>query len=218
MANSRGTIYGLTALCPIKDDEGDERPHHMQLREYLAALQRDQRSPFSAISSTHLARLAVLDDVVFVGAPAMEEHLSSRYLVFVSNFDGDLDSYLTRMAREVPWFVDDVWSHCTGYPGTRDPVAFVAYMKTCQLETTFLFADVDDKTVQETLTALEVQSELVAFVEENQGRAGEDLKSAFDRHLRHIRTMPPLVPGARALVVSEKSATVPRRGTSPRPT
>ena len=170
MANRRGTIYGLTALCPIKDDEGDERPHHMQLRDHLAALQRDQRSPFSTISSTHMARLAVLDDVVFVGAPATEEHLSSRYLVFVSNFDGDLDPYLTRMAREVPGFVHDVWRHCSGYPGTCDPVAFAAYMKSCQLKTTFFFADVDDRTVQETLTALQVQSELVAFVEENQGK------------------------------------------------
>ena len=41
-------------------------------------LPRDHRSPFAKISSTHLARLVVMDDVVFVGTPAREEHLKSQ--------------------------------------------------------------------------------------------------------------------------------------------
>ncbi len=75
-----------------------------------------------------------MDDVVYVGAPACEEHLKSRYLVFETNFDGDLDTYLTRLATETPEFVDDVWKHCVGYPGVTDVDAFIAYMKKCQIE------------------------------------------------------------------------------------
>ena len=84
-----------------------------------------------------------MDDVIYVGTPAREEHLNSKYLVFESNFDGDLNTYLTRMAKEVPDLVDSVWGHCVSYPGLRDVASFVDYMKKCQLETTFYFADVN---------------------------------------------------------------------------
>ena len=102
MANQNGQVYGLTILSPIIEDERLDICHSMELRWYLGNLARDHKSPFAQISSTYLARLVVMDDVVYVGAPACEEHLQSRYLVFEANFDGDLDAYLTWMARETP--------------------------------------------------------------------------------------------------------------------
>src|SRR5215475_1252445 len=138
MGNVSGTTYELTILSPIIMDDGKaEVCHSMVLRWYLSQLPRDYRSPFAQLSSTYLARLVVMDDVVFVGHPAQEEHLKSRYLVFETNFDGDLDTYLRRMATETKEFVDAVWQHCVGYPGTLDVSAFIAYMKRCQVETTF---------------------------------------------------------------------------------
>src|ERR1051325_3197658 len=130
----------------------------MELRWDFSKLPRDPLSPFGQLSSTYLGRLVVLDDVVFVGHPAHEEHLKSRYLVFETNFDGDLDTYLERMARETPEFVDAVWKHCVGYPGVADVPAFVAYMKKCQIPTTFFFADVNNRTVQQTMKALRTQA------------------------------------------------------------
>src|SRR5690349_18998519 len=89
MANESGTTYGLTILSPILEDSRLDICHSMELRWYLSNLPRDHESPFAQISSTYLARLVVMDDVVFVGHPACEEHLKSRYLVFETNFDGD---------------------------------------------------------------------------------------------------------------------------------
>jgi hypothetical protein len=168
-------------------------------RTYLAGLPRDRNSPFAEVSSTHMARLAVLDDVVYVGAPTFEEHLESQYLVFESNFDGDVDIYLTRMARETPDFVDSVWKHCVGYPGVTDPPAFTAYMKRCQVETTFYFAPVNNKTVQQTLRALQTQRAVAAFILQNQGKPGAELQKAFAnfRRLSH-----PASPGIDAQVES----------------
>jgi hypothetical protein len=163
MANQNGQVYGLTILSPIIEDERLDICHSMELRWYLGNLARDHKSPFAQISSTYLARLVVMDDVVYVGAPACEEHLKSRYLIFETNFDGDLDTYLTRMARETPDFVDAVWKHCVGYPGVSDTAAFVAYMKKCQIATTFFFADVNNRTVQQSLKALQTQSGVAAL-------------------------------------------------------
>jgi hypothetical protein len=194
MPNQSGSIYGLTILSPIIIDPKDLVCHATAIRDFLATLPHDHTSPFAKVSSTHLARLVVMDDVVFVGTPAREEHLQSRYLVFESNFDGDLDTYLLRMARDAAHEVDSVWRHCVGYPGLRDAGAFVEYMKKCQVNTTFFFADVNNKTVQQTLRALKVQSGLVDFIAENQGRPAVEIQAAFREFVENIRSAPDPLP------------------------
>jgi len=195
MPNQSGNVYGLTILSPIMNGSDKGVSHECAIRDYLSTLARDHNSPFAKVSSTHLARLVVMDDVVFVGAPAREEHLESKYLVFESNFDGDLDTYLTRLAREASEEVDSVWRHCVGYPGVGDAAAFIAYMKKCQLPTTFYFADVNNKTVQQTLRALKLQSGLASFIEANQWRPAAEIQTAF-----------------RAFVDRAKKAAEPRAG------
>jgi len=195
MPNQNGNVYGLTILSPIISEPDGSISHDCAIRDYLAKLPRDHTSMFARISATHLARLVVMDDVVFVGTPAVEEHLKSKYLVFETNFDGDLDSYLESMARNAPEEVNEVWRHCVGYPGVKNVSAFVDYMKRCQVDTTFFFADVNNKTVQQTLRALKVQSSLVHFIEANQGKAPADLQAAFRHFMDRMRNMPEPRPG-----------------------
>lgn len=199
MPNVSGQVYGLTILSPIVEDEGIDICHALDLRWYLGNLPRDEHSPFARLSSTYLARLVVMDDVVYVGAPACEEHLKSRYLVFETNFDGDLDTYLTRMATETPEFVDSVWKHCVGYPGRSDVGAFISYMKKCQIETTFFFADVNDRTVQQTLRALQTQSALARFIEKHQGKPPAELQREFGVLLHSLAHAPLPAPGQESL-------------------
>ena len=190
MPNQSGNVYGLTILSPIINGAAGDISHDCAIRDYLADLPRDHRSLFAKVSSTHLARLVVMDDVVFVGTPAREEHLQSKYLVFETNFDGDLDTYLERMAREAPEEVHAVWQHCVGYPGVKDPAAFAGYMKKCQIETTYFFADVNNKTVQQTLRALKVQSGVAHFIETNQGKSASEIQAAFRQFLEKVRHAP----------------------------
>ncbi len=128
--------------------------------------------------------------------------MKSRYLIFETNFDGDLDTYLTRMATEVPEFVHNVWQHCAGYPGVEEVDAFIAYMKKCQITTTFFFADVNDHTVQQSLKALQTQSTLAHFVERNQGKPAEEIQRLFGAFLKRLETAEPPLAGGRG----EKSA------------
>jgi hypothetical protein len=195
MANQSGSVYGLTILSPILQDEKAATSHNCAIREYLSHLPHDERSPFARVSSTHMARLAVMDDVVYVGRPSCEEHLKSQYLVFESNFDGDLDTYLGRLAREAHDEVHAVWQHCWGYPGVENVEAFIAYMKKCQLTTTFYFADVNDHTVQETLVALQTQADVARFIEQNQGLPAETLQKNFADFLKKLDSTPVPVSG-----------------------
>jgi hypothetical protein len=195
MPDQNGQVYGLTILSPIIEDESLDICHSMELRWYLGHLPRDRGSPFAKLSSTYLARLVVMDDVVYVGAPACEEHLKSRYLIFETNFDGDLDTYLGRMARETPEFVDAVWKHCAGYPGVTDVAAFVGYMKKCRVPTTFFFADVNDRTVQQSLKALQTQAALTHFIQKHQGKPAAELQREFGALLDRMRHAPLPIPG-----------------------
>lgn len=195
MANQSGSVYGLTILSPIIDDPNADISHDCAIRNFLATLCREEGSPFALLSSTHMSRLVVMDDVVYVGTPAREEHLKSKYLVFESNFDSDLDTYLNRMAKQVPQFVDSVWSHCVGYPGVKDPSAFSAYMKKCQVKTTFYLADVNNHTVQSTLRALKVQASVADFIAEHQGKPAAEMQAAFRLFYEQMRNMPVPEPG-----------------------
>jgi hypothetical protein len=196
MANQSGSVYGLTILSPILADKTAATSHNCAIRMYLADLDNDQRSPFAKFSGTHMARLVVMDDVVFVGRPSCEEHLKSQYLVFETNFDGDLDSYLTRMAQSVPDVIEKVWTHCWGYPGVKDVPAFVAYMKKCQVDTTFFFADVNSYTVEQTLRALQAQADVAAFIEKNQGLPAAVLQKNFAALVQKLDHAPAPVPGS----------------------
>jgi hypothetical protein len=179
MANRSGNIYGLTILSPIRRDEAARVSPSLELRKYLRQLDRHESSPFARIAGTHMARLVIMDDVVFVGSPSREEHLRYKYLVFEANFDGELEPFLRRMIREAPEEVREIWKHCEAFPGTDDPAKFFDYMKKCQVGTTFYFVDVNDKTLPDTLKALQVQSAIASFVEKSQGRSGAPLKQAF---------------------------------------
>jgi hypothetical protein len=195
MSNQSGQIYGLTILSPILQGDSKDLAHVTALRWYLARQPRDRHSPLARVSGTHLARLVVMDDVVYVGAPACEEHLKSRYLIFETNFDGDLDAYLIRMATDAREFVDSVWQHCVGYPGVADPRAFAAYRKKCQVDTTFFFADVNNKTVEQNLKALQLQSALAEFIERHQGEELALIQKAFGEFLETMRHRPAPKPG-----------------------
>jgi hypothetical protein len=172
--------------------------HDLQIRRYLATLPVDASSPFAIAPGTHLARLVVLDDVIYVGMPACEEHLRSKYLVFETNCDGDAESYLRGLAGAIPEQLDAVWSHCAGYTGVQDVGKFLAYMKSCQVDTTFFFAAVNDKSVTETLVALQTQRAVAEFIASHQGLKPDETQREFLAFLKALRDAPSPVPGGLA--------------------
>ena len=111
-----------------------------------------------------------MDDVIYVGMPACEEHLKSKYLVFESNCDGDLDSYLAGLATAFPSISTLSGAIVSAIPARADRQAFIDYMKACQIETTFFFAAVNDKSVPETLRALQTQTRRRRFYRDPSGR------------------------------------------------
>ena len=211
MPSQSGKVYGLTLLCPILDDPMAIPSHDLQIRGHLAELSTGPDSPFAIAPGTHLARLVVLDDVIYVGMPAREDHLKSKYLVFESNCDGNRDSYLSGLADKIPDELDNIWKHCTGYPpgGARDRGAFLAYMRKCEIETTFFFAPVNNKTREETLRALRTKQAVAHFIATHQGmppaQIQRDLLSLCDRLASTPAPKPAAVRVQRAIVTGGRN-------------
>ena len=82
--------------------------------------------------------------------PGREDHLKSKYLVFIADFDGPLEQFVSSLVAAIPDVIDSVWSHCVGYPGSSKPLAVLDYIRDCQVDTTLYFggypgATVDDR-------------------------------------------------------------------------
>lgn len=196
MPNINGSMYGLTVLSPINMDPNRNPSNAVSIREFLAGLEKNEHSPFAKVATTHLARWVVINDVIFEGAPAHQDHLKSQYLLFTSNFDGDLKAYLNLLWEKIPDVVKELWGHCVGFPGTNDAEAFRRYIEKCQIKTSFFFADVNDASLEKTLRALFGQKEFVTFVEDNQGKPGDQIHAAFKTLMEKIRNAPDPNPGA----------------------
>ena len=124
MANISGNAYALTVLSPIKNgcigDSSYQISYADEVQSRLHGLGVCEDSPLAKVPQTYLARFFILDDVFYESTPGCdpfcnlwdilsifkdrfrllalprEDHLKSRYLVFSSNFHGDLETLSTR--------------------------------------------------------------------------------------------------------------------------
>jgi len=195
MANKSGNAYALTILCPILGGAPPDSPagtggqtYTTLLRNLLQTLHVNEESPMAKVPNTYLCRFWVLSDVPYQGKPAFLEHLKSDYLVFSSNFYGELEPYLEGMWNALKEGVLAILSHCVGHETVHDASSFIAYIKKCQVTTTFFFNGSTDEPLAEQLKNLYLKQEFSKFAFENQGKSARELQEAF-REFVH-RTQP----------------------------
>jgi hypothetical protein len=186
MSNKSGTAYALTLLCPILPGSPEQAPEGMAGQSYvdliryeLQQLPVSEGSPMARVPNTYLSRLWVLNDVPYQGYPATLEHLKSSYLVFESNFHGELDDYLTGMWNAVESEIRAILQYCVAFDQVRDLTTFVEYVKKCQVTTTFFFNGSSDEPLETQLKSLYLKQEFSKFAFENQGKSPAQLQAAF---------------------------------------
>ncbi|MET0592405.1 MAG: hypothetical protein ABW133_06885 [Polyangiaceae bacterium] len=188
MGNTAGRAYGLTVLCPLRDDR--RAPHYFAavLLERLSAIPLDEDSPMAQVPNTYLCRFFVLDEVPYQGNPAYNEHLQSKYLVFVCELHGTLEPYLRGMWENAREMIKKVFEFCIGFEDIKTADEFVYYIKRCQVKTTFYFNGSTDAPLEEQLKTLYLKQEFAKFVRENQGRTALEVQQAFSAFVE--RTQP----------------------------
>ncbi len=185
MGNRFGNAYGLTVLIPIKHGTLDNRAYDKIVRDQLQQWPLNETSPFASVPNTYLARVFLLQDVFYEGAPAVEEHLKNKYLVFTSNFHGELEPYLYGMWEAIDDILQTLLKFCVGFDKVVSAADFVNYIKRCQIKTSLFFNGSNDKPLPEQLKALYVKQAFIHFAYltqhfRNQGSAGaKSLQQSF---------------------------------------
>jgi len=172
-SNVSGQAYALTVMAPIVSEEVSE------LVNYLDNLGSGNASPLSKVGGTHFARWVVMDNLVFEGGRQRPDSWSGPRLLFTSNFDGSLDSYLDRLHSGLGECADLVWGHCRDYPQGQGLQAFSDWIKRYQIDTSLFYAAYGKMTVENVLHSLDVRSRLAAFAGRHQGASAAELKAAF---------------------------------------
>jgi hypothetical protein len=163
MGNRFGDAYGLTVLIPVKHGSEDNRSYDKIIRDQLQHWPLGKQSPLATVPNTYLARVFLLNDVFYEGAPAIEEHLNNKYLVFSSNFYGELDAYLAGMWTAIGDLLQDFLRHCVAFDTVRSSADFVRYIKRCQINNSLFFNGSNDKPLPEQLKALYVKQAFIHF-------------------------------------------------------
>ncbi len=171
--NLAGRTYSLIVLTPIRAGEDGA------LRAYLDALPRDD-SPLARLERTHMARLLIVDDMPAPPSrPDLADPLDGPYLLFTSNFDGDLDSYLDELCQRLAPEAREIWGRCIGCPDPPAGAALKAYLGRNQIDAGFAFAAYGDASVGQVRGALDKRERLSDFVIRAQDMKPGERRKAF---------------------------------------
>lgn len=163
MGNRFGNAYGLTVLIPVKHGTENNRAYDKIIRDQIQRWPKHNASPLALVPNTYLARVFLLEDVFYEGAPAIEEHLKNKYLVFTSNFFGDLDTYLYGMWEAISEVLKVLLKHCFAFENVISASDFVKYIKKCKINNSLFFNGSTDKPLPEQLKALYVKQAFIHF-------------------------------------------------------
>ncbi len=174
-SNVSGQAYAFMAMTPVKPGEEDA------LTDYLRGLRTRGPSPLAKLEHTHLGRFVIVKD--FHNDPSWkqrrEEHLDLPYLIFTSNFDGDLDSYLDELCEKLAPEAEEIWGRCVGCPEAAKGAALKAYLKHNQIDCGFFYAAYGEATVEKVRFTLDQRERMMAFATEHQGVPPAELQQAF---------------------------------------
>jgi hypothetical protein len=213
-----GGVSEVTLLTPIKPGlvTGERQTYEQRLSAELESLQEriDQRipTPIGVMPTIHFARWIILRPRQYLqlsglAAPGRSEAVPGgcrSWLLFTSNFDGDMKAYLRDFSVFLADDVDRIWSNCEGYPvkGCRDFEQFWSYSKRYQIPTNAFYPAYPDLTVPRIRQLERFKQKFDEFVAGTRlpdGRSVPDMAGAFDHFLAENAQYPTDFPAAGGL-------------------
>ncbi len=170
--NVAGQAFALTVLTPIMPGSEDA------LRAYLEQLPRGG-SPLAKLPRTHFGRWVIVPEIVNDPEQPSDDHLSCQYLLFTSNFDGSLDSYLDELCSRLAAEAREIWGRCVGCPPTAAGAELKAYLLRNQIDTGFFVAAYPDATVTKVKDSLRTRERLIQFAVRAQAMEPSELQRSF---------------------------------------
>ncbi len=130
------------------------------------------------------------------------------WLIFTSNFDGDLKSYARKVAEFIGDDADRIWGNCYGYPGTHNFERWWLYARRHQIPTDAFYAAYPHLTVpriHQLSTFKSKFDEFVARTRNPDGSSRSDIGGLFDEFLRENLQYATNFPGAGGIYDAEQA-------------
>ena len=161
-------LFGL--LVPIRPE------HELELRHAVEALPADDRSPFSAVPGTHVARLVIIRAMGARNAPRRRLHPS--LLSFSGLVDGPLNDWLLTMCRSLGATGDALWNCCSGWPGPG-PAATALWLRRFRIRLHTSIVGNTGASVDEVEAALRTRSSLLDLAVAAPGLTPGELRDRY---------------------------------------
>jgi hypothetical protein len=199
-----GGVTEVTLLTPIKQGiiPGETRNYEQRLNDELANLCARVvggiPNPIMQVPTIHFGRWLIVVPAQYLSCD-MEWvnplHTFRSWLLFMSEFDGDMKTYLDDFSSILGDDVDRIWGNCEGYPseGARDLDAFWAYAKRYQLTTQAFYnayPGVSVPRVHELVRFRQLFDDFVAATRKQDGTSIDNLPAEFDRFLDEALSFP----------------------------
>ena len=136
----------VTLLHNIKEGKGAE------CRKFLESVPNSElEDTLWASEEIHFLRVCTINN--------------DTQLLFCSNFDGSVETYLADFLVHMPDHLDMLWGNCEGYPekGAKDFKAFMEFIVTGYVPCQFFFGAYPDATVKQVWRALDWESKTREF-------------------------------------------------------
>ena len=149
-------------------------------------------------------------DYRLAGAPESQVILPS-WLLFTSNYDGDLKAYIRMFSERIASEMDRIWSNCEGFPaaGAKDFEKFWLYVRAHQIETNAFFAAYPQLTTPRVQQDRVFRDRFDAFVARTRapdGRSIPDIAALFDEFIAENQAYTKDFPGEGGLYDEEQMA------------
>lgn len=171
-ADRAGQACALTVLTPVLTGE------EAALHDYLDGLHAGG-SPLARLPRTHFARWVIVPDFVTDPEQPHDDPLGCAHLLFTSNLDGPLDSYLDELCERLVPEAEPIWGRCAGCPQPAAGPALKAYLLHNRIRTGQFVAAYPRATVAEVRHGLDTRERLIALAVRAQGLEPAELQRAF---------------------------------------
>jgi len=139
------------------------------LNEKLTVMGKDPAAnpeiPFGQVPTLHFSCFVIIDQ---------EADKYPTYLVFESNFDGDLDAHLDQLLAVGQAGFDALFSHCVGYTPGSSADQLKAYMRSHSSPAAAFYVGCRGQTVQDIQNAIAVREEVENYLDSEQAKEGLD--------------------------------------------
>ncbi len=137
------------------------------LKAVLSEIDRDVDGndifPFKKMNDTHFARFVIIEEDTDEKGQTIPS-----YLIFSSNFDGELERHLKQIVQTAGEGLDQIYCFCEGYPdkSKRTPESRFNYLHSHQIATQALYINTIGRTLQQVEQDAQLREAIENFLDE----------------------------------------------------